>query len=56
MLQIDEDQVGRMKRLYQGCHANTAPLQSIWRYIVVQGLRWTEEIRLLRLWALGVEI
>jgi hypothetical protein len=51
----DEDQVGRCKRLYQGCHANSAPNRSLVRYIVVQGLRWTQEIRMLRLRACGVD-
>ena len=41
----DEDQVGRCKRIYQGCHAMSAPRRSIWRYIICMGLRWMEAIR-----------
>lgn len=45
----DEDMVGRMKRIYNGCHPDTAPMRSLQRYIIVIGLRWTAEILFLRL-------
>ena len=49
----DEDMVGRMKRVYNGCHQNTAPLRSLQRYLLMVGLRWTSEIVALRLAVLG---
>ena len=36
----DEDMVGRMKRIFNGCHMATAPRRSIERYCVVVCLRW----------------
>ena len=49
----DEDMVGRMKRTYNGCHQNTAPLRSLQRYLIMVGLRWTAEILAIRLAAVG---
>jgi len=45
----DEDMVGRMKKVYNGCHQNSAPLRSMQRYLLMVGLRWTSEIVALRL-------
>jgi hypothetical protein len=47
---LDEDMVGRCKRLYNGCYGgHTAPKRSLQRYIIMIGLRWTAAIRRLRL-------
>ena len=37
---LDEDMVGRMKRIYMKCHPSTAPTTSLKRYIILCGLRW----------------
>jgi hypothetical protein len=37
---LDEDMVGRMKRIYVMCHGSTAPYTSLRRYIILCGLRW----------------
>ena len=37
---LDEDMVGRMKRIYVMCHGHTAPYTSLKRYIILCGLRW----------------
>lgn len=37
---LDEDMVGRMKRIYCMCHGSTAPRTSLQRYIILCGLRW----------------
>ncbi len=37
---LDEDMVGRMKRIYMMCHGRTAPSTSLRRYIILCGLRW----------------
>lgn len=49
----DEDMVGRAKRLYNGCHGKSAPKRSLQRYLIFIGLRWTKELRRLRLAALA---
>ena len=46
---LDEDMVGRAKRIYVGCHGLSAPKRSLQRYIIIIGLRWTAAIRKLRL-------
>ncbi len=37
---LDEDMVGRMKRLYTKCHASTAPSRALLRYILQQCMHW----------------
>ena len=37
---LDEDMVGRMKRIYVKCHSSTAPFTSLRRYVILRGLRW----------------
>ncbi len=39
---LDEDMVGRMKRLYQRCHGATAAQRSMERYVLSLVLRWVE--------------
>ena len=41
----DEDMVGRMKKLYNACHARTAPMRAMQRYSMLQALRWVEAMR-----------
>ncbi len=41
----DEDVVGKMKRLYNACHATTAPRRSMQRYALLQSLRWLQALR-----------
>ena len=36
----DEDMVGRMKKIYNGCHGLSASKRSIQRYAMVVCLRW----------------
>jgi hypothetical protein len=36
----DEDMVGKMKRIFVGCHANTACLRSLEKYAILLCLRW----------------
>ena len=46
---LDEDMVGRCKRLYNSCNAASASLRVLQRYFIMVGLRWANEIRRLRL-------
>ena len=46
---LDEDMVGRMKKIYISCHGSTAPFRSLQRYAIVQCLRWFAELHFLRL-------
>jgi hypothetical protein len=38
----DEDMVGRCKRIYNRCHATTAPMRAVQRYSIMVCLRWWE--------------
>ena len=49
---LDEDMVGRCKRLYNGCHGSSAPKRSLKRYLIIVGLRWTAALRTHRLHAI----
>ena len=49
---LDEDMVGRSKRIYNGCHGASAPRRSLERYLIIVGLRWISVIRRHRLAAL----
>ena len=44
----DEDIVGKMKRVYLSCHANTAALRGLQRYILALSLQWWEIMHSLR--------
>ena len=46
---LDEDMVGRAKRIYNGCHSDSAPYRSLQRYLIIVGLRWTAALRRVRL-------
>jgi hypothetical protein len=37
---LDEDMVGRTKKIYIKCHGATAPLRGLQRYLILIGLRW----------------
>ncbi len=37
---LDEDVVGRMKRLYVRCHPATAPATALMRYTVLVAMHW----------------
>ena len=45
---LDEDMVGRCKRIYIKCHGLSAPQRSIERYIIMICMRWLEALRCLR--------
>ena len=45
---LDEDMVGRAKRIYNACHPTSAPQRSLMRYLIIIGLRWTVALRRLR--------
>ena len=40
------------KRIYNGCHASSAPRRSLERYVIIVGLRWTAALRRFRIAAL----
>ena len=40
---VDEDMVGRMKRLYVRCHARSAPSTALLRYILLQCMHWLDK-------------
>lgn len=42
---IDEDIVGRMKRLYIKCHGSTAPRRSLERYVLLQCMHWARAMK-----------
>ena len=44
----DEDMVGRVKRIYQRCHGQTAPERCLQRYLILLGLRWQTQALALR--------
>ena len=46
---LDEDMVGRSKRIYNACHPTSAPQRSLMRYLIIVGLRWTAVLRRLRM-------
>ena len=37
---LDEDMVGKFKKLYIACHARSAPLRSLERYVLGQAMHW----------------
>ncbi len=41
---VDEDVVGRMKRLYVRCHQRTAPNTALKRYVLMQSMHWLQEL------------
>lgn len=45
---LDEDMVGRAKRIYDACHGGSAPKRSLQRYMIIIGLRWTAALRRFR--------
>jgi hypothetical protein len=49
---LDEDMVGRCKRLYNGCHGSSAPKRSLERYLIIVGLRWIAALRNFRIRAI----
>jgi hypothetical protein len=44
----DEDFVGRCKHIYASAHGATAAHKSLLRYLVLQGVRWSRRLRVLR--------
>ncbi len=42
---MDEDMVGKMKRLYIKCHAQSAPRRSLERYVLGQAARWLRALQ-----------
>ena len=46
---LDEDMVGRMKRIYVRCHGKTAPKRALQRYQIVVCIRWWDMLATLRL-------
>jgi hypothetical protein len=52
MCYLDEDMVGRAKRIYNGCDGRTAPHRSLQRYLIVIGIRWLSALRRIRIAAL----
>ncbi len=42
---LDEDIVGRMKRLYVRCHPVTAPATALMRYTVLLSMHWLRVLR-----------
>ena len=44
----DEDMVGKMKRIFTKCHANTACLRSLQRYAMLVALKWWIKLHSLR--------
>ena len=46
---LDEDVVGRSKRIYNGCHGSSAPYRSLQRYLIIIGIRWLSALRRMRL-------
>ena len=45
---LDEDMVGKMKRIFVKCHANTAHYRSLQRYCILVGLRFWLALHVLR--------
>ncbi len=41
---VDEDVVGRMKRLYVRCHQRMAPNTAMKRYVLLQSTHWLQEL------------
>ena len=48
----DEDMVGKVKRIANKCHGATAHNAVLLRYLIWVGIRWWQELHLLRGWEL----
>ena len=40
----DEDMVGRVKRMYKACDGRSAPTRTMQRYMILQGVRWSQRL------------